>query len=208
MDWSLTFFVFAHTLDTKRELKPTEELFSAKNLLILFDTACRIDFSEADQEDKGLWKVYTMEILPCTHGRGAHNFWRQLQHLNLTNQPTDLKTMVGPTEQGLALATIENKREEVLAPKPKRKPGAPRRSDQNPVLEERYTYYHLEVLRRQKNMKDSWLQEFDRWAKTHIKSGFGEITRDAEQQQQFVDEINANTTIDEARMNRILSALE
>lgn len=208
MNWTLTFFGFARTLDKNRELGPTEELFSVKDLLDLFDTACRIEFSEADQEDKGLWKMYTMEILPCTYGRGAHNFWRKLQHLNLTNQPTDLKSMVGTTEQGLALATIENKRPEVLGPKTNRKPGAPRRKDQNPVQEERYTYYHLEVLRRQKNMKDSWLQEFDRWARSHIKSGYGETTQNAEQEQQLLDQINANTTVDEARMNRILSQLE
>ena len=116
--------------------------------------------------------VHTTEILPCTHGRGTDNFWRKLSDRNLNKKAIDLHSMVGWTDQALALASIDNKRPSVLNPPTRRARGAPRRSEQNPILEEKFTHYHKEVKGRQEKILESWLKEFDCWASKRVKSTF------------------------------------
>ena len=158
-------------------------LFASKNILDLFNTATSVEYSDAEQDKKDLWEIYTMEILPCTYGRGAENFWRKYRLRHLAKQKNGLEDMFNKTDEALALATIEVKRDGVINPPKFRLRGAPRRENQCPVTPKLFKSYHIELQKRGK-IKKSWLQEFDKCAKKRVKMSLARQSQNNGEQQE------------------------
>lgn len=141
-------------------------MFDPADIVDLVEEATKTEYDEATPQEQKLWKTYTTEILPCTHGRGGENFWKMVKVDRLSKQKTGLHDVINITDEAFALAAIENKREGVLNYNPNKKlpSGAPRRENQNPITEKRNNFFHDELSKYRKNIKSSWFKMFDQWS--------------------------------------------